>query len=120
MSEPWETWKHIGFAMANPKHKTVKKLRKMMRQPAHAGLIEMRKCRATGFKVGLYDSLEAGMESDPETPYSTVCEEHGAIVCHSTLKLARDSMAYPEWCGDCQEIMVKKEGRTLPSRFGER
>lgn len=111
MSEPWDVWGFIGFAKANPKHKTVKKLRKLMRQPAHAGLINMRKCRATGFKVGLYRSAESGLEEDPEYPYSTVCEEYGSIVCHATLRLARDSMSYPEWCGECQEILLAKKER---------
>jgi hypothetical protein len=72
------------------------------------GLVERRRCQLTGFLVGLYDGVQSGIESDPETPWVTVCEEHGNCVCHRTQKLARSHMAVPEWCEECQEIMKQK------------
>jgi len=65
------------------------------------GLVESRRCRATGLEVGLYAAEQAGIESDPEVPWATVCEEHGSVVCHPTLALARSHMARPEWCEEC-------------------
>jgi hypothetical protein len=55
--------------------------------------------------VGVYAADEAGMECDPELPWATVCEEHSAIVCHPTLRLARDHAALPSgWCEDCRDL----------------
>jgi hypothetical protein len=69
----------------------------------YAGLVERRKTRR-GVVVGLYAADQAGMEDDPELPWATVCEDHGSIVCHPTLQLARDWMAAPHgWCDDCRE-----------------
>ena len=57
-----------------------------------------------GALVGLYRAAEAGMETDPETPWATVCEPHGGIVCHATATLARGWLSHPEdWCPECQE-----------------
>lgn len=68
------------------------------------GCLELRTSRATGTLVGLYRSAEAGMETDPETPYTTVCEEHHTLVCHSTLALARENLPDPRgWCDECRE-----------------
>jgi hypothetical protein len=73
--------------------------------PDNAGLILTRKNRITGYYVSLYRSEDAGIESDPETPYTTVCEQHGTCVCHSTRKLAEGHMAGSfDWCGYCQSI----------------
>lgn len=80
----------------------------MAEKPKEAGLVERRRCRLTGLHVGLYDSLASGMESDPELPWSTVCEEHGSIVSHPTQKLARSHMAMPEWCEECQKVLIAK------------
>jgi hypothetical protein len=40
--------------------------------PNHVGLVAYRKAQSTGTHVGLYRSLEAGIESDPELPWATV------------------------------------------------
>lgn len=78
-----------------------------------AGCIEVRRSRATGTLVGLYRSAEAGMEEDPETPYTTVCEEHNTLVCHATLKLARENLPDPRgWCDECRD----KKPRTSPTK----
>lgn len=73
--------------------------------PNNAGLILSRKNRTMGFYTSLYKSDEAGIESDPELPYTTVCEQHGLLVCHSTRRLAMMSLSQPyEWCAYCQDL----------------
>ena len=68
-----------------------------------AGCVVQRRSRATGRLVGLYQSHQAGMESDPALPWSTVCEVHGILVCHSTLALARAHLSDPAgWCELCR------------------
>lgn len=66
-----------------------------------AGCVVQRKSRETGLLVGLYNAEQAGM--DPEAgPWVTVCEEHGQLVNHSTLKLAMWHLADPKgWCEVC-------------------
>lgn len=72
--------------------------------PDHAGIVLYRKARSTGTHVGLYKSVEAGIETDPEYPWSTVCEPHGGVVCHETRKKAESFLSHPEeWCPVCQE-----------------
>lgn len=100
---PFEGISLAGFAAAYPKNPVVKKLRRQLRLPSYAGLIDQRRARSTKTLVGLYRSVESGLEADPEFPYSTVCEEHGSIVSHATLDAARRSMPRPdEWCDDCR------------------
>jgi hypothetical protein len=68
-----------------------------------AGLVEQRRARSTGTLVGLYRSVEAGMESDPELPWSVVCEPHGGIVCTESRAHGRSAMSCPDdWCPVCQ------------------
>jgi hypothetical protein len=44
-----------------------------------------------------------GVESDPETPWTTVCEDHGGCVSHRTRKLAESWLSHPEdWCPGCK------------------
>ncbi len=78
------------------------------------GLVEQRKNRLTGMLVSLYHAGQAGLDdADGEEPWSTVCEEHGSIVSHTTLKLARGHLTVPEWCEDCQRAVseaFKKRG----------
>lgn len=74
-----------------------------------AGCVIQRVSRETGTLVGLYQADQAGMESDPETPWATVCEEHHTLVCHTTLALAKDHLGYPtNWCEGCQEAVEKR------------
>jgi hypothetical protein len=71
-----------------------------------AGCVVQRISRRTGTLVGLYASDDSGMENDPEFPWSTVCEKHGILVSHRTLKLARESLPQPdEWCDECRETL---------------
>lgn len=58
--------------------------------------------RDEGPSVGVYAAEQAGFESDPETPWATVCEEHGSILCHTRLKDAMGLASHPrEWCESC-------------------
>lgn len=71
-----------------------------------SGLVESRKNRKTGTIISVYHNGQSGLEDDETAgKYSTVCEDHGMVVCHSTLSLARSHAAYPEWCEVCQEMM---------------
>lgn len=67
------------------------------------GCVQLRTCRATGVEVGIYRSLEAGMESDPATPWSVVCEKHATLVSTETkaqaLSTATDTRY---WCDECR------------------
>jgi hypothetical protein len=74
-----------------------------MELPNHAGIVAFRKARSTGTHVGLYRAGEAGIDSDPEAPWITVCEEHSSMVSHGTRRLAEQAMSHPEdWCEECQ------------------
>lgn len=74
------------------------------------GCIQLRRSRQTGHLVGVYRSDEAGIESDPELPYTTVCEEHSTCVCHTTRALALALAPFPaEWCEECQAEQSKRE-----------
>ena len=96
---------YASFFQRYPKHATTKAMRKKFRLPDHAGLIDMRTCRRTKTKVGLYRASEAGIEDDPVTPYATVCEAHSNVVCHETLAAARAAMSFPDWCEDCHPAL---------------
>lgn len=68
-----------------------------------AGCVQLRYAQQTGTLVGVYRSLEAGMESDPEGAWSSVCEEHHTLVCHPTRTLAVHHAVDPQgWCEECR------------------
>jgi hypothetical protein len=70
-----------------------------------AGCVTQTRSHRTGTLVGLYHSVQAGIEDDPETPWTTVCEKHGSCVCHATMGYARQSLPDPtHWCDDCREL----------------
>ena len=49
-----------------------------------------------GLDVGEYNGVEL-------TRWYNVCEEHGSIVGHTSLALAKAFASVPtEWCGDCR------------------
>jgi len=83
--------------------------RKLYGLDGFAGLVQKMRAHSTGTEVGLYAADQAGMESDPETPWCTVCEEHNTLVCHSTLALARSHAADPAgWCEECRANLERK------------
>ncbi len=69
-----------------------------------AGCVQLRRARATGTVVGVYDGKAAGFDHDDgANPWSTVCETHGTIASHPTRALAVSHAADPEgWCEDCR------------------
>lgn len=57
--------------------------------------------RTTGRPVSVYDGVTAGMDLTGGR-WQTVCEDHGWVISHETLKLARYHAAAPdEWCEIC-------------------
>lgn len=75
-----------------------------------AGCVTQRKSRESKVLVGLYQAAQAGMEIDPETPWATVCEDHGNIVCHPTLTAAHHFLGFPaHWCDDCRDKQLGVE-----------
>ncbi len=71
--------------------------------PDYAGLVQYRRARSTGTHVGIYNNAQAGIGEGDPNPWSTVCEEHGGIVTHPTLELARAHAPRPDdWCPTCQ------------------
>lgn len=70
--------------------------------PERSGCLALRTTRK-GVPVGLYRSREAGIESDPDYPYTTVCEAHNTCVCHETRRSAEQALSHPEsWCDQCR------------------
>ena len=66
-----------------------------------AGCVVQRRNRRTGFLVGLYHAEQAELDASAG-PWATICEEHGHIVNHETLALARSHLADPGgWCEHC-------------------
>lgn len=92
-------------------------------KPIYAGQRYTAKNRRSGTVISVYDAFEQGIDAAGEwvvtgvTPvevwkpwrWATVCEEHGAVIGHKTLWLAREWMACPDWCDECQEIMRERE-----------
>jgi len=73
----------------------------MTAKPDYAGLRSYRRARSTGRFVGVYDGIESGMDTDGGR-WQTVCEDHGSVISHETLKLAMWHSSAPEgWCEPC-------------------
>ena len=55
----------------------------------------------TRHMVGLYHADQAQLDSSAG-PWATICEEHGHIINHDTLALARSHLGDPTgWCESC-------------------
>lgn len=71
----------------------------------NAGLVEARVRRETGRLVSVYRSREQDLDEGfpgHETPYYTVCEDHGQCVGHRSLYLALRHATNPKgWCEVC-------------------
>ena len=72
-------------------------------QEERAGCVQLRRNRRTGTVVGIYLADEAGL--CPEGgEFITVCEDHGFVCNHESMRLARDHATDPTmWCESCQE-----------------
>lgn len=67
----------------------------------NAGWRSTTRARTTGRPVSIYDGQAAGMDTDGGR-WQTVCEDHGYVISHATLALARHWQSAPnDWCGDC-------------------
>jgi hypothetical protein len=66
-----------------------------------AGLVARSNNRSTGLPMSLYAAEQA--ELDSEDPWMVVCETHGTMVSASTQAMAKESMAYPTWCEECDQ-----------------
>lgn len=78
-----------------------------------AGCVTQRISRLTGLKVGLYHSEQAGLDYSDRGTWTTVCEEHGCLVTHESLSLAKSHLADPAgWC----EVCGAEEDRKLKER----
>lgn len=76
----------------------------------YVGLLQMRRARSTGTMVGVYNRDGMGTGED-ELKYTTVCEDHGTLVGHPSLALAKSHAPCPEgWCDECREI-IRSKGR---------
>lgn len=89
--------------------------------PNHEGLIGYARARTTRTHVGIYDGEEAGLDTDGGR-YTTICEEHGRLVSHATIALARQHAPHPEeWCEVCSGVEAenaKLAGGALPQQDG--
>lgn len=66
-----------------------------------AGCVVQQRSRATKLLVSLYRADQAQMDATAGL-WATVCEEHGSILNHSTLGLARSHLSDPRgWCATC-------------------
>jgi len=76
--------------------------------PLPEGCRQSRKARSTGTTISVYNCSEAGLDDDPGYPWATVCEDHGIIVVHPYLFLAKDHAPVPEeWCSGCRAIELR-------------
>lgn len=67
----------------------------------NAGWRQTTRNRVTGYPTSIYDGEAAGMDTCGGR-WQTVCEQHGYIVSHETLALARyHAPGMNDWCGDC-------------------
>ena len=73
------------------------------------GLVESKVRRATGSRVSVYETEAAGLDPDAG-PYVTVCEDHGTILGHRNLTVARHHAVRPDgWCDQCGGIREENE-----------
>lgn len=77
---------------------------------SRAGCVDLHFCEhGTGPLVGVYRSAESGIESDPETPWTVVCEEHHTCVCVESRRAAMSTAATTRnFCDDCRD--TKNDG----------
>lgn len=74
-----------------------------------AGCVTRQHSRLTGHLYGLYQGEQAGFDTYAGL-WQTVCEDHGTICSHETLKLARLHLPNGEWCEACQAELERKTG----------
>jgi hypothetical protein len=61
--------------------------------------------RSTGTLVVVVGTEEQGLDPEGGGPWTTICDDHGTICQHETLRLARYFAPCPEeWCEDCMDV----------------
>ncbi len=66
-----------------------------------AGCVATFKSRATGTRVGVYATAEAGFDN-MEDAWMSLCEEHHEFVTHATIRQAMRARDPREWCEECR------------------
>lgn len=68
------------------------------------GCVVQRKSQVTKTLVGVYHAEQAGLDNDPDCVWYSVCEDHGTLVGHRSLRLAKDHAVDPTmWCEECYD-----------------
>lgn len=71
-----------------------------------AGCVSRHRSRQTGTLIGIYNAEQAGLDSEGDANWYTLCEDHGESIAHRTLHLAKDFSAVPaEWCEACGDMV---------------
>ena len=84
-------------------HTTADRLRLEEARRDWVGCVQAHIARSTGTLVAVLRSDEAGIESDPDLPWTTLCDDHSSVLCHRTLVAARSWASAPEeWCQPCR------------------
>lgn len=73
-----------------------------------AGCVQIRKSRATGAIVGVYNAEQAGLDSGSGA-WATVCETHNTLVNHESLALALYHAPAVIWCEYCMGTARSEE-----------
>jgi len=81
--------------------------RRLAARTAGKALRERRRNQRTGVTVELVDTHHPDSRLDPDGGrWATVCIDHGGLVNHDTLAIARSFLSVPwEFCPDCQETI---------------
>jgi hypothetical protein len=68
--------------------------------------------RRTGAQIAVVDNRAGDFEGDRDeagrvvSPWYTVCDTHGALIAHSSRRLAVQWAAYPDdWCEGCRQVV---------------
>jgi len=70
-----------------------------------AGLVMRRRNHRTSSRVSLYHGAQAGLDLSEGCTWATVCEDHGVILGHQSIRLARTSLSRPDdWCEGCSKL----------------
>lgn len=78
-----------------------------------AGFRQARFARSTGTLVLVLNAEEAGLDTEGGQAYYTLCDDHGFLVSHPTLGLARQHTSSPEaWCEACMGNEAPHDGPT--------
>lgn len=68
-----------------------------------AGCVQQRVCKQNGRVISIYNAEQAMLDSDGG-PWVTVCEEHGTVVNHKSVDMARKHAPDPmSWCEECSQ-----------------